>query len=107
MIFSHIELEMRNGTFGGGEGQRIEQALSMFRRRVKEMREERDLSQEEAARRAGISQSNWSKIERGPTTPSARQVLQIQMALNAESLELFFGSFPSASFTGTGDERGK
>jgi predicted transcriptional regulator len=53
------------------------------------------MSQEVAAARAGISQSNWSKVERGAVDPSLGLVLRIQRALNAASVESFFGSFPS------------
>lgn len=74
-----------------------DKTLANLGRRVKILRKERGLTQEDAAERAGISQSNWSKVERGAVDPSIREVLRIQMALNAPSIESFFGSFPTAS----------
>lgn len=76
---------------------RLELTLAEFGDRVKTSREVLGLSQELAAERAGISQSHWSKVERGAVDPSLGQVLRIQMALNAPSVESFFGNFPTAS----------
>lgn len=50
----------------------------------------------EASARAGISQSHWSKIERGLHDLSVGQALRIQFALGAESLEGMLGRQPSA-----------
>jgi transcriptional regulator with XRE-family HTH domain len=53
---------------------------------VRAWREHRDLSQEEAARRAGIRQATWSRLERGITEPhrltlaAVAQVLEVQVA---------------------------
>ena len=74
---------------------RLDRLFAHFGERVRASREANGISQEVAARRAGISQSNWSKVERGAIDPSLGQVLRIQMALNAPSIESFFGPFPS------------
>jgi transcriptional regulator with XRE-family HTH domain len=76
---------------------RLKETLETFGFRVKKSRQALHLSQDEAAERAGISQSHWSKVERGRVDPSLGQVLKIQIALNAPSVESFFGSFPTAS----------
>lgn len=75
---------------------RLQQALARFGKDVLQRREKLDLTQREAAIRAGISQSNWSKIERGLHDPSVGQALRIQFALGAESLEGMLGNQPSA-----------
>jgi transcriptional regulator with XRE-family HTH domain len=76
---------------------RIKQALKQFGLDVFRRREELDMTQDEAARRAGISQSHWSKIERGLHDLSIGQALRVQFALQAESLEGMLGEQPSAS----------
>jgi transcriptional regulator with XRE-family HTH domain len=75
---------------------RLQHALARFGEDVRCRREKLDLTQREAANRAGISQSNWSKIERGLHDPSVGQALRIQFALGAESLEGMLGDQPSA-----------
>lgn len=74
---------------------RLQAALDEFGRRVRRRREELGLSQGAAAHRAGIGQSQWSKVERGASEPSLGHVLRIQMALGTPSIESFFGDFPS------------
>lgn len=75
---------------------RLQHALTRFGEDVRRRREKLDLTQYEAASHAGISQSNWSKIERGLHDPSVGQALRIQFALGAESLEGMLGDQPSA-----------
>ena len=74
----------------------IVEALARFGEDVRQRREQLDMTQYEAARRAGISQSHWSKVERGLHDLSVGQALRIQFALQAESLEGMLGSQPSA-----------
>ena len=74
---------------------RIERALDRFGREVRLRREKLDLTQKAAAKLAGISQSNWSKIERGKHDLSVGQALRVQFALQAESLEGMLGRQPS------------
>lgn len=94
----------KDGGLGGSL--RLDQAIVRFGERVKESRTALGMSQEVAAERAGISQSNWSKVERGAIDPSLRQVLQIQMALSAPSVESFFGAFPSQAVASGSEESG-
>jgi transcriptional regulator with XRE-family HTH domain len=75
---------------------RLQRALTRFGEDVQRRRAKLDLTQKEAAHLAGISQSNWSKIERGLHDPSVGQALRIQFALGAESLEGMLGDQPSA-----------
>lgn len=79
-----------------GAKQRIERTLARFGQDVRRRRAKLNLTQQEAAKRAGISQSHWSKIERGLHDLSIGQALRIQFALNAESLEGMLGHQPSA-----------
>jgi transcriptional regulator with XRE-family HTH domain len=74
---------------------RIQRALESFGAEVRRRREELGMTQDDASRRAGISQSHWSKIERGRHDLSVGQALRVQYALGAESLEGLFGSQPS------------
>ncbi len=82
------------------DSRRIREALARFGRDVRCRREQLDITQEEAANRAGISQSHWSKVERGLHDLSVGQALRIQFALQAESLEGMLGSQPSALVLG-------
>ncbi len=81
----------------------VEQAVQTFAGRVRSSRKARGLSQADAAERAGISQSHWSKIERGSVEPSIGQVLRIQHVLSAPSIETFLGRFPSARLLESGE----
>lgn len=74
---------------------RIKQALKQFGRDVSRRREELDMTQGEASRRAGISQSHWSKIERGLHDLSIGQALRVQFALQAESLRACLENSPA------------
>ena len=76
--------------------QRIQAALRRFGTDVRRRREELDMTQGEASAAAGISQSHWSKIERGRHDLSIGQALRIQFALKAESLESMLGDQPSS-----------
>lgn len=79
---------------------RIGDALVRFGEDVRLRREKLDMTQGEAAKRAGISQSHWSKVERGLHDLSVGQALRIQFALQAESLEGMLGNQPSALVLG-------
>ena len=74
---------------------RIARAVRTYGTNVKLRRVKLDLTQSQAATRAGISQSHWSKIERGDVEPSIGQMLRIHAALDADSLEAYFGRHPS------------
>jgi len=79
---------------------RIDKAVARYASEVKRRREQSNLTQTQAARQAGISQSHWSKIERGKIRPSIEQILRIHAALDAESLESYFGAHPVADLVG-------
>jgi transcriptional regulator with XRE-family HTH domain len=76
--------------------------LEAFGADVRRRRVELSLNQREASALAGISQSHWSKIERGLHDLSIGQALRIQFALSAESLEGMLGRQPSALVFGRG-----
>lgn len=78
----------------------ISEAIDLFGRNVRRRRLELDLTQAAAAARAGISQSNWSKVERGEIEPSIAQMLRIHVALEGDSLESYFGAHPSIRLVG-------
>lgn len=74
----------------------IGRALERFGRDVRLRREKLNLTQAAAAKLAGISQSHWSKIERGKHDLSVGHALRVQFALQAESLEGMLGQQPSS-----------
>jgi transcriptional regulator with XRE-family HTH domain len=49
-----------------------------------ELREKHGLTQAELAERGGIDQADISRIERGPTSPTARTLQRIADALGAD-----------------------
>jgi transcriptional regulator with XRE-family HTH domain len=53
------------------------------------------MSQEAAARRAGIAQGQWSRIEAGRGNPTLGSLVALQNVLGVDSLESLFGLFPS------------
>ena len=74
----------------------IQRALNEYGARLKERREQSDMTQDDLAARSGVSQSHISKIERGQHEPALGQMLKLQAALEAETLEGFFGPTPAA-----------
>lgn len=50
--------------------------------KIRELRRIADLSQEELAAKAGIDQSDLSKIEKGTANPSIKQITRVLSALN-------------------------
>jgi DNA-binding XRE family transcriptional regulator len=65
--------------------------------RVAQLRNEANLSQRQAAARAGIDQRNWSRIEAGESFPRLDSLLRVQWALGLNSLEQLLG--PGATET--------
>ena len=61
----------------------------MFGKRVRAIRQRKRISLSELARRAGISKSHLSLIERGASTPSVETVQQIANALGVPPFTLF------------------
>jgi DNA-binding XRE family transcriptional regulator len=72
----------------------IDDAIRALAARVTELREQANLTQEDLAERAGWSQSNISKLERGKHRPRLDKVLGLQHALELRSIEELFGAPP-------------
>lgn len=62
-----------------------------FGSRLKELRQKRELSQQELANMVGIHLSQLSRLERGINTPSAETVLALARALRATTDALLGG----------------
>lgn len=58
--------------------------------RLKELREEKQLSQEAIARQFGISTSSWTKYEQGSRTPSDAMKIQIADYFGTTVQSIFF-----------------
>ena len=56
---------------------------------VRRLRTEQRFSQEELARRAGLSRTAVARIERGERSPAAESIERIARALDVEPGELF------------------
>lgn len=82
----------------GSRAELSEALLQVVRRRIRTGREQLGLTQAEAAEMAGLRQSDWSRLERGPAVPRLTQLLQIQAALGVPSLEWFLGDLPSLEY---------
>ena len=63
----------------------------LFGRRVRELRKERGLSQEQLAARAGLHYTYLGGIERGERNPALVNIGKIARALDVEPRELFPG----------------
>ncbi|MDE7164984.1 MAG: helix-turn-helix transcriptional regulator [Clostridiales bacterium] len=57
---------------------------------IKEVRQERGLSQEELAKLVGVSRNTISSIETGQFSPTAKLALILCIALDKKFEELFF-----------------
>jgi len=73
----------------------LEKAREVFGDRLRTLRKQRRWSQGDAGRYAGISQTEWSRIERAETNPSMTTLLRMQHALGVDSIESLFGEEPS------------
>jgi transcriptional regulator with XRE-family HTH domain len=58
-------------------------------RRIRELREERDLSGTELARRSGLTRNSVSRIELGHHMPSAATIEKLARGLDVDPGELF------------------
>jgi transcriptional regulator with XRE-family HTH domain len=63
----------------------------LFGRRVRELRERRDLSQEKLAQASNLTTSFVSTVEHGRKTPSLTTVLKLARGLKVDAAELFAG----------------
>lgn len=59
---------------------------------IRELREERELSQEDVAYAAGVTVATYSKLERGATSPNWDTVRKIAAALEIRPSELVLRS---------------
>lgn len=62
--------------------------LAAFGRRVRELRQERGLSQEQLAQKCGLHRNYVGGIERGERNPSLRNIVRIARALSVTVPEL-------------------
>jgi transcriptional regulator with XRE-family HTH domain len=72
----------------------LAEALRHVGARVRDLRLAHRLSQQDAAERAGLNQTRWSRVESGDQ-PRLGDLLAIQHLFGVESLETFFGEYPS------------
>lgn len=83
-----------------GPGRGLPAAITKaIARRIKQLREERHLSQKQSAHRIGISQAALSQLEAGTKLPSLATLLKMQAAYDLGSLEQIFGDLPSQLLT--------
>lgn len=75
--------------------QSLTKAREEFGTRLRTLREQKGWSQDDAGRYAGISQTEWSRVERAETNPSMTTLLRMQHALGVDSIETLFGEEPS------------
>lgn len=66
--------------------------LVAFGQRVRELRQEKGLSQEQLAQLCGLHRNYIGGIERGERNPSLLNIGRIAQALGVEIAELFAGS---------------
>src|SRR6266851_5738317 len=71
------------------EPPRAKHLLQLLARRMRSLREERGMTQEEFAARCGISVSFASLLERGERSPSYETIVQVAEALQLPLSELF------------------
>jgi transcriptional regulator with XRE-family HTH domain len=84
-------------------GDLLAEALRHVGSSVRDLRVAHGLSQEQAARRAGLNQTRWSRVESGDGA-RLQDLLAIQQLFGVESLESFLGTFPSRRFLERPDE---
>jgi transcriptional regulator with XRE-family HTH domain len=76
-------------SFAPREGERMAQLRSQFARRLKTLRNEKQLTQEELAKITGLSTSFISSLERGINAPSFETLERIAKALGVSVRALF------------------
>jgi transcriptional regulator with XRE-family HTH domain len=72
----------------------LAEALRHVGASVRDLREAQGLNQRDAARRAGLNQTRWHRVETGDG-PRLGDLLAIQHLFGIDSLESFFGAYPS------------
>ena len=61
----------------------------IFGERLRGLRKEEELSQEEISKKAGLDRTYVGKIERGEKSPSLETIEKLAISLNTEMKELF------------------
>ncbi len=80
---------------------RVRRALAARMRELRRVGTDAELPQREAARRAGIDQSYWTRLEGARCDPSLSSMLKIQRAFDLDSIEALLGPTPSQLLTST------
>lgn len=83
------EVAVEDGSEVGPRPAKTRESLRVLARRIRTLRERRGLTQEEFARRSGISISFTSLLERGERSPSYDTLVQVAHALEVPMSELF------------------
>lgn len=63
--------------------------MATQKNKIKEIREQKELTQEEVAKKAGISPNYYAKIERGTINTSIEKANKIAKALGVEISDIF------------------
>ena len=63
--------------------------MAIGKNKIKEIREQKELTQEEVAKKAGISANYYAKIERGTVNTSIGKATKIAKALGVEVSDIF------------------
>jgi transcriptional regulator with XRE-family HTH domain len=74
----------------------IEDAMAALSLRVAHLREQSKMTQDQLAERAGLTQTNLSKLEHGGQHPRIDTLLRLQHAFKLRSIEELFGELPPA-----------
>ena len=64
-------------------------AVGRLGRRIRELRRQKQLSQEQAAERAKLDPKHWQDLETGRTNPTLATLVGISRALGVRLAELF------------------
>ena len=64
-------------------------ALARLGRRIRELRKQRQLTQEQAAERAKLDPKHWQQLESGTTNPTLATLVGISRALGVKLSDLF------------------
>jgi transcriptional regulator with XRE-family HTH domain len=70
-------------------------ALTVFSRRLRALREERNWSLGNAEAVSGVTRSYWRKLETGNHQPGLIALLRVQRAFGLASLDSLFGPMPT------------
>ncbi|HQU44116.1 MAG TPA: helix-turn-helix transcriptional regulator [Pirellulales bacterium] len=83
-----IKVRALGQTSNDEPGEQLTKWITFVRGRIKALRKEKGLTQEQLAQRSGLPQSHISKLENGKHSPSALTLEKIASALGVPSSEL-------------------